>query len=130
MRRLTFAGVTLGVLLSGIGWLTVGTASGATKAERTRAAGELVAEALFCEVYGKDSRRSELLASALEQVPDYVPALWHTGHVRYNRQWVKFDELPELAAEDDRIDAYRRIRQQYPETVEGQLALAQWCGKR
>ena len=57
MIRPTFVVVALGVLVSGLGWLTVGTASAETKAERERAAAELVAEALFGEIYGKDSQR-------------------------------------------------------------------------
>lgn len=130
MSRPTFAVVAAGVVLSGLGWLTVGTASAATKAEREQAAEELVAEALFHEIYGKDAKRSEMLASALEQVPDSAPALWHTGHVRHNKQWVKFDELPELAGEDMRLTAYRRARAQHPPTLQGRLALAQWCAKR
>lgn len=130
MIRPTFVVVALGVLASGMGWLTVGTASAETKAERTRAACELVAEALFCEVYGKDAQRNDFLESALDKMPGYVPALWHTGHVRHNKQWVKFDELPKLSAEDARLTAYERGRGQYPKTLQGRLALAEWCAKR
>jgi len=130
MRVFAFAAALFGALLSAGGWLTPGHASAATKAERTRAATEQVAEALFCEIYGKDSQRSELLASALEQVSDHAPALWHTGHVRQNNRWMKFDELSKLAAEDERLTAYRHAREEYPKTLEGRLALAEWCAKK
>jgi hypothetical protein len=130
MRGFPFAAALFGAMLSAGVWLTAGHVSAATKAERTRAATEQVAEALFSEIYGQDSQRSELLAAALEQVPDYVPALWHTGHVRQNNRWVKFDEVPKLATEDERLTAYRRARQEYPKTLEGRLALAEWCARK
>lgn len=130
MRRLTLVLLALGVVLSGVGWLTVSVASAETKAERQRAAAELVAEALFCEVYGKDAQRNELLESALDKVPGYVPVLWHTGHVRVHDKWLKFDELPELAAEDQRLSAYGSVRREYPKTLQGRLALAEWCAKK
>lgn len=123
--------VTLAVsaVLAAIGYMPVTIASAATKAERARAAAEMVAEALHHEIYGLDSRRSEFLASALEQLPGYAPALWHSGHVRLHDKWLKFDELPKLVAEDDRLAAYRRVRDQYPKTLQGRLALAEWCAK-
>lgn len=130
MRSFAFAVALLGALLSEAGWLGGTAASAATKAERHRAAAELVSEALFHEIYGQDSKRSEFLASALKQVPDYAPALWHSGRVGVRDGWVKYDELPKLAAEDERLTAYRHVRQKYPKTLQGRLALAEWCAKQ
>ena len=66
---------------------------------------------------------------ALEAAPDYPPARWHSGYVRADNRWVKFDEVPALAPQNQRLAAYRRIREKYRETVEDQLALAAWCKK-
>jgi hypothetical protein len=104
-------------------------ASAATKAERTRAASRAVEEALRCEIHGANEYRAELLESALEQVPDFAPALWQTGHVRHQNKWLPFDELPELLADDHRLAEYRRRREETPDTVDGQFSLAQWCAK-
>jgi hypothetical protein len=118
------------VLLSLTLALLASTASAATKAERARAASEAVETALRCEVEGKNSERTRLLESALEQVPEFPPALWQTGHVQARNEWLKFDELPGLLADDQRLAEYRRRRDEAPNTAEGQLALAQWCLKQ
>jgi hypothetical protein len=114
-------------------WGTVGfvptTASAAAKAQRQRAATEMVEAALRCEIEGHNSRRDEALQSALQQVPDFAPAMWHSGHVQHQNKWVKFDELPDLLAEDRRLVGYRRLREKSPETVAGQLELARWCAR-
>ncbi len=117
------------VLFSTLGFAAA-VAQADTKGVRIRAASEAVQQALRCEARGADYRRQELIQSALEQVPDYPPALWQSGHVRHQNQWVRFDELPDLLAEDSRMAEYRHRREEAPQTLEGQLALAQWCAKR
>ncbi len=101
-----------------------------TMAQRNQEASRLVDEALYYEVSGADAERNALLQSALEQVPQYAPAMWHSGHVQQRNRWLKIEELVRVSADDTRLAAYRRIRPQYPDTVEGQLALAEWCAKR
>jgi hypothetical protein len=110
--------------------LYVPNASAATKAERTKAAAQLVADALRREIQGTDEERGAMLQSALEQLPDYPPALWHNGYVLNRKKWRKFDEVAELLTDDVRLAAYRRKREKTPDTVEGHLLLAAWCAKR
>jgi len=117
-----------GLLLCAFGF-AVATARGAPKGARIRAASEAVQKALRCEISGQDEDRNELLQSALDQMADYPPALWQTGQVRHQDKWLKFDELPDLLADDNRLAEYRRRREQTPNTAEGQLALAEWCAK-
>lgn len=105
-------------------------APAATKAERTKAAAQFVADALRQEIQGTDEQRSAMLRSALEQLPDYPPALWHNGYVLDRRKWRKFDEAAELATDSTRLAAYRRKREKTSDTIEGHLALAAWCAKR
>ncbi len=128
MKRLVAKVAGWGVVLSLAG-LAVTAAPAANKGVRIRAASEAVQEALQCEVNGEDEKRAELLQSALEQVPDFPPALWQSGHVQHQNQWVRFDELPDLLTEDPRLAEYRHRREKTPETVDGQLALAEWCAK-
>jgi len=105
-------------------------ASAATKAERTKAAAQLVADALRQEIQGTDEQRSAMLKSALEQLPQYPPALWQNGYVLDRKKWRKFDDLTELATDGTRLAAYRLKREKTPDTIEGHVALAAWCAKR
>ena len=128
MSRLVakFAGWGVVISLAGV---AVTATPAATKGVRIRAAAEAVQQALQCEVRGEDARRQELLQSALEQVPDYPPALWQSGHVQHQNRWVRFDQLPDLLAEDSRLAEYQHRRDKTPNTVDGQLALARWCAE-
>jgi hypothetical protein len=101
-----------------------------TKAEKRRQAEQLVAEALSREVYGQSRERDELLQQAAALAPDLAPAFWHRGFVRSGGEWIQADESPRLAEEDRRLDAYRHKRGEAADTVEGQLALANWCREK
>ena len=97
----------------------------AGKAERTRSAEQLVREALHREIYGQDQERRQLLQQALEQSPDYAPAKWAQGYVRYQNRWIKAEELQQIRNEDGRLVKYEKIRGNYTDTIKGQLALAE-----
>jgi hypothetical protein len=117
-----------GGLLSIFGFAA--TAALADTAEiRVRDASEAVQDALRCEIGGNDQQRNESLRTILEQKPDHAPALWHTGHVREDNRWLKFDEVAERSPRDKILAEYRQRRQEGEGTVEGQLALARWCAK-
>lgn len=100
-----------------------------TKADRLEAATRRVKAALRREVFGEDEDRRALLEAALEAVPDHAPALWHSGHVRANNQWVRADDVPGLLAQNRRLIGYRVQRDKAADTLEGQLDLARWCVK-
>ena len=104
----------------------------ATKVEKARAAAKLVEETLRREAREGIDDRGPLLEPAREQTPCYEAAWWQSGFV-YDlkwREWLRWNELPPRAAKDDALVEYRRTRGKYPETVDGQLALAGWCSKR
>ena len=109
--------------------LAVGKARAAAKADSTRSTRQSLKAALRLEVQGDNAKRNELLASAMEQAPNHPAARWHSGHVRYQEKWIEYDALPETLAEDRRHQTYRFMREKYPDTVQGQLGLAQWCAK-
>jgi hypothetical protein len=46
------------------------------------------------------------------------------------KDWIKADEAPRLAEEDRRLAVYRLQRDKAADTVEGQMALANWCRER
>jgi hypothetical protein len=99
----------------------------ATKAEKAKAADQYVSEALQREIYGQGEAREELLKKALDNSVECKPALWHTGHVQYKKQWVKADEVPKLTAKDKKLARYQAKRGEAKDTVQGQLHIANWC---
>jgi hypothetical protein len=121
-QRLLVWGVLAGI--------TAGAASeswASTKAEKRRQAEQLVSEALSREVYGRTSERDRLLEQAAALAPDFAPAFWHRGYVRSGGAWIRADESPRLAEEDRRLETYRHKRSEAADTVEGQMAMANWC---
>lgn len=109
---------------------TVPTTLASKKAERIRVAEELTKEALHREIYGLKSERDRLLARAAAMDDDFAPAKWHQGLVRHRNAWIKAEDLPNLLAQQQRIADYRQVRERYPQTVQGQLELADWCAGR
>jgi hypothetical protein len=102
----------------------------AAKGNPTERADGLVKEALFREVYGGNDDRSRLLSEARSIVPNFAPAMWASGEVQYNRQWVKIDDVPRLASKDTALAMYESKREKTPDTLAGQLNLARWCQSR
>ena len=101
----------------------------ATKPEKTRAAAKLVDETLKREARQGIDDRAALLEPAREQTPRCEPAWWQSGFV-YDlkwKEWLKWYEVPPRAAKDVALVAYRKTRDKYRDTADGQLALARWC---
>jgi hypothetical protein len=89
----------------------------------------LVQAALKAELAGHSAERSALLEQALALDPDFAPARWQSGFVRWDGQWLKVDEVPERARDNEQLAAYRKRRDQLIDTADNQRALAQWCHK-
>ena len=89
----------------------------------------LVRRALESEVAGDAQRRQDLLKQALEAAPDYPPANWHLGRVEVDGQWVALDEAARLAAADERLAQYRRLREGALGNAKGERTLARWCAR-
>ena len=75
-------------------------------------------------------QRNACSKSALEQSPDYPPALWQNGYVLDRKKWRKIDDPDACLADSVRLAAYQRKREKTPDTIEGHMALAGWCAKR
>jgi len=103
----------------------------ATNVEKARAAAKLVDETLQREAREGIDDRGASLGPALEQTPTYDPAWWQSGFVYdlKGREWLRWDELAAWASKDEALIEYRKTRGKYPETVDGQVRLARWCGK-
>jgi len=110
--------------------LLAGNLLAANRAERQRASADLVSSALASELAGENDRRMTKLGEALENTPDYAPALWHAGYVRSGKKWLKIDELARQQADDQRLAHYQLARDRQPDTVDGHLEMARWCAAK
>jgi hypothetical protein len=119
-------------LLAGCMGIVVAIAAGVTRAEPVRAnrpaAEEAVGEALQREIYGLADERQRLLHIAAEQAPQYPPAQWHRGMVKGPRKnWLSVEDFIQQWTSSRRVKLYEAARQEAADTVEGQLALAEYC---
>ncbi len=90
---------------------------------------ELVKAALQSELDGASSLRATLLSDALARDSNFAPARWHSGFVRIDGDWVKVDDVPERAASDKKLTAYRKLRDAMVDTADNHRALARFCHK-
>lgn len=105
----------------------VSAASPANGASPTPA--ELVAEALRSELDGPSEARKTLLDRALALDPNFAPARWPSGYVRYDNQWLTVDEVARRAAADRRLAAYHKLRENLVDSAESHRQMARWCRK-
>ncbi len=101
-----------------------------TLARQRGAAQELVNEALSHEVYGRGAERQQLLARAAELSPDQSAAHWHQGQVRIGNRWLSVTDSIETDRQRQLRETYERRRAAAADTLDGQLALADWCAGR
>jgi hypothetical protein len=91
---------------------------------------ELVNAALRGELEGSSELRSQLLAEALKRDPEYAPARWQSGYVKYNGEWMKVDDVPRHARANESLNEYRRRRDKMVDTADNHREMARWCHKR
>ncbi len=90
---------------------------------------ELVNAALRSELDGPSEARKTLLDRALELDPDYAPARWHSGYVRWDDKWLTLDEVAGRAADDKQLAEYRKRRDVLVDRADDHRELARWCKK-
>jgi hypothetical protein len=90
-------------------------------------AADLVQAALRAGAAGKSQARRELLWKAIKQDPDCQLAHWSSGEVLHDGRWLPVEEAQRLAAADQQLAEYRKMRDRLDGTPEGQQALATWC---
>jgi hypothetical protein len=90
---------------------------------------ELVTAALQSELDGPSTVRAGLLSDALARDPSFAPARWQSGFVRFDGSWVKVDGVPQRAAADKKLTAYRKLRDAMVDTADNHRVLARWCHK-
>lgn len=94
---------------------------------RQQQAEQLVREALAHQSLGLNAQRDRLLAEAIAADPDYPPAHWHQGRVKIGDEWSQVDDPCQTDRQRCLREKYQQRRLAAPETVAGQMALADWC---
>lgn len=89
----------------------------------------LVQAAMESEIGGSTAIRKSLLAQALAIDPDFAPARWQSGFVRWRGQWHSPGDVAERASADRSLTEYRRLRDPMIDTADNQRVLAEWCRK-
>ncbi len=90
---------------------------------------DLVKAALESELDGPSETRKSLLDDALKLDPNFAPARWQSGFVRWDGEWLKSDEIAKIAASDETLLAYRNERDILLYARDGHRQLAKWCHK-
>jgi hypothetical protein len=121
-RRRIFTAFALCFVLVGSAF-----AAGSRDSVATDDAKRLVAEALQAELEGDAARRAELLVEAIGAAPEYAPARWQSGQVRFGDEWLPVDQAQQLAVADPKRAEYLRLQTAGGDTVRDQLVLARWC---
>jgi hypothetical protein len=98
------------------------------KAANDAAAG-LVQAGLRAEAAGDDRERGRAIDKALAAAPDFAPARWQKGQVRFEGKWVPFEDAQQVAAANPLFAEYRKLREELGGTIQGQESLARWCAK-
>ncbi len=127
MRRFVYCAAALfGLFAAGASIFQPAPLAAATPNPRGEAE-RLVAEALQCELDGRDAERAALLSRARELDPRNSAARWHAGEVQWRGEWNTPEEFAEQAAEDLRREAYRLRRERTGPSASERAALAAWC---
>ena len=87
----------------------------------------LADKAMRAAVNGDPQSRSELLVRALSEDPNDESARWQAGYIRQAGKWIPVRAAESLNAVDQRIVQYEKLRDRVPDTLAGNVALAQWC---
>jgi hypothetical protein len=90
---------------------------------------DLVQAALKSELDGPSEARQNLLNQALKADPDFAPARWQLGFVRYEDRWLDLEEVAHRVKSDEKLTAYRKQRDAMVDTADSHKALARWCRK-
>jgi pretoxin HINT domain-containing protein len=92
-------------------------------------AAPLVQQALDNEVAGDAAAHKELLQQAVALDPDYPPARWHLGEIRWADAWLPAAEAIAKAADSELTAQYQAKREEAAGNAALELKLAQWCVK-
>jgi len=89
----------------------------------------LVQAALRSELDGPSENRKSLLDQALKLDPNFAPARWQSGFVKWDDEWRTFEQISRIVKGDEQLAEYRKRRDALVDTADSHRALARWCRK-
>ncbi len=115
------------VVFSAIAAGLAGAAEDRGEVKYSSEAPSLVQAALDAEAAGDAAARAKLLAEARESDPDFAPAHWHNGELKFDGQWRTLAQIQNLVENHPRWSNYRKLRDSLGKTPEDHLELAEYC---
>ncbi len=100
-----------------------------TAPDQNASPADLVRAALRSELNGSSQVRQTLLADAVRRDPDFAPARWQLGFVKWDGQWQTLEHVAKTVKVDKQLAAYRAIRDELVDTADNHRTLALWCRK-
>ncbi len=91
--------------------------------------GRLVQAALDSEREGPSAARATLLEQALARDPNFAPARWQSGFVRWQDEWLSPEDVAARTADDKTLAAYRKLRSESVDSADSHRTLARWSHK-
>lgn len=88
---------------------------------------QLVKDALAVGLEGKTEQREALLARAIAADPDYAPARWHRGEVRFEGQWRTLEQIHDRVGANPRRDEYLELKASMFDAPAAHAEMARWC---
>jgi len=89
---------------------------------------QLISEARYHEIYGRNDLRQKLLTEASELSEGRSPAVnWMNGKIIADQQWMTPEEYAEKVSKDASHEKYLALREKTRDNFDSQLKLAQWC---
>jgi hypothetical protein len=116
--------ITLGVL-----WPAALLAAEAKLPDTSASPQSLVQAALESELNGPSELRKTYLDQALASDPNYAPARWQSGFIRWDGEWLTPEEVAKRAAHDPLLAEYRRRRDAMVDKADDHRTMAAWCHK-
>ncbi len=131
MVRLANRSALVALSLVCLGFWSAGICAGATAkraaatSPSTLAAANLTQQALDAELVGDSKLRGELLAKAIAADPDFAPARWQNGQVKFQGEWKTIAEVGQHVSGNPRWAEYGERRRDLTGDVTEPMELAQ-----
>lgn len=88
---------------------------------------QLVNEALYHELYGRNKERNHVLDAAAKIDKANPQVKWQRGMLYQDNQWKLIDQAAAKNRDDQKLIEYQQLRNRTEDDEAGQIQLAQWC---
>ena len=93
-------------------------------------ANQLVREAMYHEIYGRNQHGQNCLARAAQLDRDNAMMHWRQGQLYRDGNWRSLSDIAQLAKNDVILRSYRERRDAMRDTEANHLQMADWCARQ